>query len=169
MMQGELEEKLKALAKKAEEIANTVSNEYRIEVFARTYGFLLRLHEDELAKIRREAEVISVAREISEIKELSLPEFLGQIELKNNPERMTAIAYYMRIVEGLEEFTLKDLLERWREAALKMPGNPRRDLREAIRRGWISPTSDKKQYYITRTGIKFIENKLKPVESSEGK
>ena len=167
-MRAELEEKLKALAKKAEEIANTVSNEYRVEAFARTYEFLLQLHEEKLAKIHKETEVIPETREIFGIKEMSLPEFLGKINLKNNAERMTAIAYYMKIVEGLEDFALKDLLERWKKAALKMPGNPNRDFKNAIKKGYISPAGDKK-YYITRTGIEFMENKLKLVESGEEK
>lgn len=160
--QVELIEKLKNLVKQAKEVADIVNNEYRVEAFARTYEFLLHIYEKELIRL---IEVPAVTKPLV-TKSMSLPEFLSRIKLKSNPQRITAIAYYIRFIENINEFTLEDLLNRWKAAALKMPGNPRRDLRIAIRRGWISPTENKK-YYITNKGIEFIDNQLKSTESEE--
>jgi len=165
-MEEETQEMLKKIARQVAEIANNVGEEYRKEAFAIILEFLLQLKKDELIQRAKTPLAIIPASRGIDLQRLTLVEFLKRVDVESNPERMVAIAYYMKYKENIEEFTLNDLLERWKIAGLKMPGNPRRDFKEAIKKAWISPTMEGKKYYITNDGITFIESRLGSEEST---
>jgi len=148
--------------KRAEEIANLVEEKYRVEAFAKTYEFLLSLLKlKSVPTIAEKVEMTTIPR--IPLKELSLTEFVSKVNPGSNAERATVIAYYMRFKEGIEEFTFEDVMEKWwKKAAFKRPRNPWRDFRNAVRKGWISPANG--TYYLTKSGIEFVESLLKGKE-----
>lgn len=160
-MEDELLEKIRVVLKQAEEIANFADEKYRVEAFVKTYEFLLGLLKLKcVPTIAESAEKVIIPE--MPLKELSLPEFVSKANPRSNPERMVVIAYYITFIEGKKEFTFEDVMERWKKAALKMPANPRRDFRVAIRRGWISHANG--TYYLTKSGKEFVESLLKGKE-----
>lgn len=161
-MSSNLVDRLKKAVEQALEASSIVENP---ELRKIAFENLLKKLIDLALKI----EAISPTKEEKERtvleEKLSLPEFISKVDPKTNPERITCILHYLKHYENTTEATLEDVLERFKEAALKRPANPRRDLRAAIQKGWVSPSVDKEGfYYITRTGESLIENKLKETE-----
>jgi len=161
-MEEELLEKIKIALKQAEEIASLAEENYRVEAFAKTYEFLLSLLKPKSVPAITEEVEKTVIPDIP-LKELSLTEFVSKANPGSNAERIAVIAYYMRFKEGINEFTFEDVIEeRWKKAALKKPGNPWRDFRNAVRKGWISPANG--AYYLTKSGIEFVKSLLESRE-----
>ena len=152
-----LKEKLKEFAKIAEEVAKVVDDVFKLQAFSESFKALIATLGV------KEIEVPVKTVKSAEIK-VSLSEFVAKLNLKSNAERMTALAYYLKQFEGIEEFSLKDLLELWVKVAWRRPGNPNRDLRVAVQKGWISEGKERGRYYITRLGMEHIEGLMRAKE-----
>ena len=162
-MEENLLERIKTALKHAEEIANLAEERYRVEAFIKTYEFLLELLKMKYVSVVEYAEETTVPEVLME--ELSLPEFIARVNPKSNPERMVVIAYYMRYMEKIERFTLNDIMDRWVKVALKKPGDPNRDFKVTIRKGWISHANG--DFRLTVTGKRFVESLLRSKEKKE--
>jgi hypothetical protein len=85
--------------------------------------------------------------------ELSIREFLDEHNAKRNPDIITATALYLSVHEGKPYFTKEDILDAFEAAAEPAPKNFPRDLKWAIKIGWIAEkrgTTD--TYYVTSSG-----------------
>ena len=159
---NEIKKGLSQIVKTAEEIVQVIDNadlkkiafnnvlQFLLDVF-RSSTLVRPVHEATITKVRGA---------------LSLSEFINIINPKSHPERIVAIAYYMKKYEEIEEFDKKTLIEKFREAALPLPANIGRDIKVAIRKGWLSRRRQGRTYvyYITIEGIKFIEGKIETRE-----
>ncbi|RLF21343.1 MAG: hypothetical protein DRN15_11385 [Thermoprotei archaeon] len=58
--------------------------------------------------------------------------------------------------------TWEILVDKFREAVLALPGNLNRDVKTAVKKGWLSRRRQGRTYvyYITKNGIEFIESKI---------
>jgi len=94
-------------------------------------------------------------------EDMTLREFINDVEPSTKPRMITTIAYYLFEHEGKSHFRKEDIKERFAEAKEQMPANFDRDLSAAIKHGWVTEDrNNPKTYYITRTGIKSVRDKF---------
>jgi len=149
---------IEKIVKNAEKVVQSIEdNELRKIAFQ---IILEKLITRELEHITTEEKA---EKKIPSKGKITLAEFLNKANPKTNPEKIVAIAYYMKIYEGISEFTQDDLAERFKRAALPLPGNMPRDIRIAIKKGFLERVREKGKYkyYITQSGIDFVEKLLK--------
>jgi hypothetical protein len=90
--------------------------------------------------------------------EFSLGEYLHSVGAKKNPQRILAIAAYLRDL-GQDRVSKAEIKSRFPEAGEKVPGNYPRDFTNAIKNRWLAQAPDKKDsYYVTRTGDTALKN-----------
>jgi len=103
---------------------------------------------------------------------LSLREYLEEVSAARNPDIITAIASYLRDVEGRSEFASDDVKSKFKSAGVKSPANFGRDFAATISAGWIAQDHESEgMYYLTKAGDKAIQQKFskevrKPVNPS---
>jgi len=90
---------------------------------------------------------------------LALNEFCQSMNLTNNYDRIAAIAVYLKQNSQLNLFR-KDVKDLFARAGFPPPAGVDRDLRETVKKGWISklPNSDD-EFFPTGKGIKYITEK----------
>lgn len=89
----------------------------------------------------------------------TIVEFIKNSEAKRNPDIITAIAYYMRYRENLENFKRDDIKARFRTARIPLPGNFSRDFNLTLDNAIITEDTDEKgSYYLTQTGEEAFNN-----------
>jgi hypothetical protein len=94
-------------------------------------------------------------------EDMTLREFINDVEPSTKPRMITTIAYYLFEHEGKSHFRKEDIKERFAEAKEQMPANFDRDLSAAMKHGWLTEDrNNPKTYYITRTGIKSVREKF---------
>lgn len=94
---------------------------------------------------------------------LAIGEFMSELKIDNNPERIAAIALYLK--EQLDQqFITRDELPGWfQKAGEAAPKNITRDVAAAVKQRVIAEDHNNSgQYYVTGTG----EKKLKSQEKS---
>lgn len=97
----------------------------------------------------------------SEKIDLSIREFLDNNNVKRNPDKITAISYYMKNHEHKDFFKKEEILEMIETAAEKQFGNFARDFKWTLKTGWIAPKKGETDiYYITNTGINAVKSKF---------
>lgn len=85
--------------------------------------------------------------------DLSIREFLDKHNAKRNPDIITAAGLYLSIYENMPYFTKEDILNAFELAAEPAPKNFPRDLRWAIKVGWIAEKrGDAGTYFVTSSG-----------------
>lgn len=85
--------------------------------------------------------------------DLSIREFLDEHNAKRNPDIITAAGQYLGVHENMQYFTKEDILNAFESAAESAPKNFSRDLKWAIKIGWVAEkrgTND--TYYVTSSG-----------------
>lgn len=103
---------------------------------------------------------------------LSLREYLEEVSAARNPDIITAIASYLRDVEGRSEFTSEDVKSKFKSAGVKSPANFGRDFAATISAGWIAQDNESDgTYYVTNAGDRAVQQKFskevrKPVNPS---
>ena len=98
-----------------------------------------------------------VRTQMSEVKE-SIRQFLDEVGATTNVDLIVAIAYYLWQNQDKQEFSKDEMRAQFLSAHEKMPGNLHRDFRVACDKGMIASVHDQADsYYITKTGIKAVE------------
>ena len=93
--------------------------------------------------------------------DLSIAEFVSEAKAGTAPEKIAAFASFMKQHEKKETFTKAELEQAFEAAADTIPGNLHRDVKAAVRLGWIAPTSGQKgSYYVTGTGTRLVGSKF---------
>jgi len=96
-------------------------------------------------------------------QELSIAEFLTDSQAKRGPDKLTAIAVYLRDHRSKAAFSIPDLKKGFEDAAESVPGNLPRDINWAKRVGWIAPKAGQRgMYYVTGTGAQAVTRKFPP-------
>lgn len=104
--------------------------------------------------------VVPVARRDSN-PELSLREFLDQLEPKRGPDKITAIGVYLNDHRDQDTFSGPELEQAFQSASEPVPANMPRDIKWTVKTGWIAPSLGAKgRYYVTKTGRSVAEKKF---------
>lgn len=97
--------------------------------------------------------------------QMTIGEFIDECDAKRNPEKITAIGYYLEVRLGQGSFTRDEVKSQFRPAGETLPGNYSRDFNDAIAQRWIAEDPDAKgRYYVSNTGKAAIAEKFsKPI------
>jgi hypothetical protein len=102
--------------------------------------------------------------------DLTLREFINEVNPSSKPQLITTIAYYVSEHEKATKFTREDVKGRFAEAKEKMPGNFDRDFGVAQSNGWIAQDGkESKNYYMTGTGIRAVTEGFTSIKKSGSK
>jgi len=84
---------------------------------------------------------------------MAIREFLNTSSAKRNPDKITAIAIYLRDHLDRETFSRDDVKGLFRKAGEPVPGNYARDFAVAVSSGWIAEDHNTSgEYYVTNSG-----------------
>jgi hypothetical protein len=93
--------------------------------------------------------------------DLSVREYMDDVEPKRKVEKILAIAGYLTNVREVDTFTPDDLKKEFRNAREPVPGNYARDFRWAVANGWLAPAADLPgEYYVTDRGQQALAAKF---------
>lgn len=91
----------------------------------------------------------------------SLREHFDDVEPKRNPDKILAIAYFLKEQRGVDSFSPDDIKREFKGAGEPVPGNWARDWRWTIQNGWIAADSeDPESFWVTGKGEKAVEEKF---------
>ncbi len=92
---------------------------------------------------------------------VSIREFLLGVSARRNPDKITAIGRYIKLYCGQDSFTEDDLIDMFSAAAEPFPKNLPRDIKWAVRAGWIAQhPGEGGRYYITNQGILAVDQRF---------
>jgi hypothetical protein len=92
---------------------------------------------------------------------LSLREFILKHEPKRSPDKIAAIGVYLSDHSKKDSFGREDLEEAFQAAGEAMPGNLARDVKWAVRTGWIAPKpGTKNRFYVTNSGREAVTQRF---------
>ncbi|HLG22387.1 MAG TPA: hypothetical protein VI382_06200 [Candidatus Manganitrophaceae bacterium] len=95
-------------------------------------------------------------------------EFYSSLSLKSHTDSVVAIAYYLLHAESAPLFTIREVSERLSKCRAEKPKNLSDVLAGCAKNGWLAEGSQKiggmKSWYLTSTGEKYFQSKLKPAE-----
>lgn len=144
------------------EIVNQVEQlpeQYRVDAFRVLLEY--KLGSKAVAVAQKAAPEFPAAAE-----QISFSEFLNQLEeLKNNPQRFAAVAYYYEKYRKENSVTQEDIVSVMREAGLLSPANFIRDIAIATSTKkallmQVDPKDGTSAWQLTRTGRTFIEQRI---------
>ncbi|MEB3861120.1 MAG: hypothetical protein GSR84_02735 [Desulfurococcales archaeon] len=129
-----LKELLETLINISSEAVKNVPEEYRKDAFIETYKHLLSIYVQPRVTPREAPSSETI------IDKLSLPEFINKLkrEPKANKEWITVFAYYIKYYENNNFFDKKEIVEYFKQTGRKIPANISRDLKDAVRHGYIA-------------------------------
>jgi len=85
--------------------------------------------------------------------DISPREFLDEHNAKRNPDMITALGLYLHEHNQQQSFTKEDILNAFESAAEPAPKNFSRDLKWAIKIGWVAEKREMKDnFYVTSSG-----------------
>ena len=94
-------------------------------------------------------------------KDVSVGEFIRQLNLKKHTDIVLAFGYYLEKFSGLTEFAPADINNCYYEAKLES-SNTRQMIIQNIKRGFIMQSKgESKGYTLTQSGIDYIESNKK--------
>jgi hypothetical protein len=92
---------------------------------------------------------------------LGLQELIEYSRAKRNPERITVIGCYLKRNKDQNEFNRKEVADGFKEMAEVTPKNLARDLKWAMKIGWVAKTEGVRgSYYVTNKGEKAVEERF---------
>ncbi len=106
----------------------------------------------------------STGVKIKQNKSLSMREFLNTKELGDDVDRSLAIAYWLDFYDDVEVFNAADIGGGFRTARFTVPKNVNDKINMNIRNGHFAEAKEKKDgkkaYYITNSGINYLEKEI---------
>jgi hypothetical protein len=99
---------------------------------------------------------------------VAIREFLNEVSAKRNPDKITAMAVYLRDHQGRDSFSRDDVKSLFRKAGESVPANYSRDFGLALSSGWIAEDhATSGEYYVTKSGDDALaeEFQAKPTRS----
>lgn len=92
--------------------------------------------------------------------QLTVGEYLRGVGAKRNPDKIAAIAAYLKQHREIERFSKEDIKSEFPNAGESVPANFPRDFSWTVNAKWIAVDSSggKNQHYITSTGLKAVDH-----------
>jgi hypothetical protein len=91
----------------------------------------------------------------------SLAEFVNDSGAKRGPDKITAIAHYLKKIRGQQTFTRPNIEQGFVDAGDSVPGNLPRDMKWAVKAGWIAAKPGQSgTYYVTGSGSQTVQAKF---------
>jgi hypothetical protein len=88
----------------------------------------------------------------------SAAEYLNRHAPKRNPDKILALAGFLKEAHRKESFQQGEIKSLFRDAGELIPANLNRDFKWVVSNGWIAPDPGKKgNFYITNTGMKVLQ------------
>lgn len=88
----------------------------------------------------------------------SAAEYLNRHAPKRNPDKILALAGFLKESHNKDSFQQGEIKSLFRDAGELLPANLTRDFKWVVSSGWIAPDSTKKSsFYITNTGMKVLQ------------
>jgi hypothetical protein len=85
--------------------------------------------------------------------DLSVGEFLTEVEAKRNPDKIVGIGVYLHDQIGRATFAREDVKAQFQAAGESPPANFSRDFNWALGAKWLAaPSGAPKEFYVTKTG-----------------
>jgi len=103
----------------------------------------------------REAAVLDVNADLSA---LSVNEFVKSKGFRTQEDIAIGLIYYYEVCKNAADFSTEDLKGYFKESKNTMPGNPSMIVNRLFSKGFIMNGDDKKRYYLTQTGIDYVNN-----------
>ena len=101
----------------------------------------------------------------SNIKKMSVKEFIMTKDLDDDVKRTLAIGYFLERMENISSFNVDDIKRSFHSAKLQLPSNINDKINMNIKNGHIMEAEEKKDskkaWVLTATGEKFVENEFK--------
>ncbi len=120
--------------------------------------------KDSLKKDSAVTQASTISKEAN-VKQLSIREFLNEKKPTNDVERVLAIGYFLEKYESLNNFNFDDIKNAFIKSKETLPQNIHDKINMNIRKGHIAELpekkDEKKSYYLTATGEKFVEQGFK--------
>lgn len=89
--------------------------------------------------------------------DLTIGEFVAESVVSTNPERIAAIAMYLRDYRGEPTVEQKDIPALFQQAGESPPKNPSRDMTKAVGKRLMAEDANKPGHFrVTRTGEKLV-------------
>jgi hypothetical protein len=132
---------------------------YESEIDQNTAGqvMALCLTSDNLPK-NSPVSALSVNTKPHSLVKESAAEYLYRHSPQRNPDKILALAGYLKEFHNKEAFQPGEIKSLFRDAGELMPANITRDFKTVVSSGWIAPDHFKKgSYYITNTGMKVLQ------------
>lgn len=89
---------------------------------------------------------------------MSINEFLNSKNFSSQIDTALGLVYYNEKNKGIPDFSTDELKQYFRDAKVKVPGNPSDVVSKLVGRSHIMESENKGRYKLTRTGDGFIEN-----------
>ncbi len=97
----------------------------------------------------------------SQDSNISVREYLDNNNAKRVPDKVTTIGDYLRIHSNQADFDRSDLVTQLENAAERVPRNLARDIKWAMKAGWIAPRNGMQdRYYVTNSGQNAVSEKF---------
>lgn len=88
----------------------------------------------------------------------SATEYLNRHVPKRNPDKILALAGFLKEFHNKDSFQQGEIKSLFRDAGEIIPANLTRDFKWTVSNGWIAQDSSKKgSFYITNTGMKVLQ------------
>ena len=101
----------------------------------------------------------NLKKEKTESVRESAPEYIERHAPRRNPDRILTMAGYLKEVISKLSFSPNEIRSLMKDSGESIPANFTRDFKWVIKSGWIGMgDKKKKQYYITNTGLKVLNN-----------
>ncbi len=124
---------------------------------AQIMALCLTLHESRL-NTEKTGQLPSFQRILSSSQSESAAEYLNRYAPRRNPDKILALAGFLKMHHNKESFEQGEIKSLFRDAGELTPANLTRDFKATVAKGWIAPEPNKKgSFYITNTGIKALE------------
>ena len=155
---------IRILVTSAEELSSSVRNEnLRPVAFQEVFRVLANseLNLRKLTSIVDRTETDKPVDLTQNIKKLTLPEFMRRCPVSKDTERFAAILYYLEKHAGKPFASIQEIAKAWSDGKLsKKPRNPADVKARAIKKGFITESSEPGMVHVTIDGESFIESKL---------
>ena len=85
--------------------------------------------------------------------DVSIGEFMADLKIGNNVERIAAVALYLKDVQGSNRMKKDEVTDWFQKAGLVAPKNLPRDIQSAVKKRLIAEdNNDSERYFVTQTG-----------------
>lgn len=136
-------------------IARKISQDVALQIIAAIMGGVPPSH---VAQTHAPQQVVPEAKPATG-RTVAIREFLNQSGAKRNPDKITAIAIYLRSHLNRETFSRDDIKGWFRKAGEPVPANYSRDFSAALSTGWIAEDhTTSGEYYVTNSGLQAMES-----------